>query len=95
MQMQGLFEMKNAIEMFSLIKGSLRSFVDKVEKAAEKLPSVSVKKDLSGSNIRFDWPAWWKQMQMKNDGLCGIEANNWPGHYCCLKKGHDGWHGHV
>lgn len=87
--------MKNAIEMFSLIKDSLRSFADKMEKAAEKLPSVAVSKDLSGSTVRFDWPAWWKQMQMKSDGLCAVESNKWPGHYCADNAKHDGWHKYV
>ena len=93
--MQGLFEMKKAIEVFGLIKGSLRSFADKVEHAVEKLPSVSVKKDIAGSTVRFDWPGWWKQMQIKNDGLCGIESDKWPGHYCADNAKHDGWHKYV
>ena len=85
----------NAGKVTSLIKNSFRSFAEKVEQSVEKLPSISVQKDLSGSSIRFDWPGWWKQMQMKNDGLCAIESANWPGHFCVHKKDHDGIHGYA
>jgi len=85
----------NVGKVTSIIKNSFRSFAEKVENATEKLPSISVKKDLSGSTVRFDWPGWWKQLKMKNDGLCATEADNWPGHFCVHKKDHDGMHGYV
>ena len=37
----------NVGKVTSLIKNSFRSFAEKVEEVTEKLPSISVKKDLS------------------------------------------------
>lgn len=87
--------MKNAIRVLGFVKDSFRSFAEKVEHTVEKFPSISVNKDLSGSTVRFDWPGWWKQMKMKNDDLCGIEADNWPGHYCAEEADHKGYHKYV
>ena len=87
--------MKKAIEVLGFVKDSFRSFAEQVEKVAEKLPTITTNKDLSGSTVRFDWPGWWKQMKMKNDGLCAVESNNWPGHYCAEEVKHNGYHKYV